>query len=218
MSRLPTHLPKIIAFLNQKGGVGKTTLATNVAGFLSLQKKRILYIDVDPQGSALDWHSFRQKEPLFNIIGLPRPIVHKSIASLSEGYDYVILDSPPRQDALAKSVIVAAGLIIIPVQPSPYDIWAAQETVDLIKEASSFKETQKSAFVINRKISNTAIGRDIKETLLQHEIPVLETQIGQRVVFAESANQGLVVHELSPKSAAASEVEGLVEEIVKIYA
>jgi chromosome partitioning protein len=152
----------IIGILNQKGGVGKTTLSVNLAAALARSGARILLIDADPQGSALDWSAAREDNPLFSVVGLPRPSVHKEIAALSAGFDHVIIDGPPRVTELARSAMIASDLIVIPVQPSPYDVWAAMEVVKLVKEASVFKETLKSCFVINRKIANTATCRSTR--------------------------------------------------------
>jgi chromosome partitioning protein len=205
---------KSIGFINQKGGVGKTTLALNVASELARRGRRVLYIDADPQGSALDWAAARQDKSNFQIIGLPRPVIHKDIQGLGADYDFVIIDSPPTVQTLGKSCVGASDIVLIPVQPSPYDIWAAKAALELVAEASVFKENSKTAFVINRKISNTAISRDVVEALSAYDVPVMKAQITQRVVFAESAAQGKAVWELEASSAATSEIEELTNEIL----
>ena len=149
----------IIGVLNQKGGVGKTTLSVNIAAALARTGQRVLLIDADPQGSALDWAAAREGDPLFAVVGLPKPSIHKELSVVGEGYDHIVIDGPPRVTDLARSAIMASDVVLVPVQPSPYDIWAADEVVKLIQEASVFKENLKSVFVINRKIANTAIGR-----------------------------------------------------------
>lgn len=205
---------KSIGFINQKGGVGKTTLAINVASSLARRGHRVLFVDADPQGSALDWSNARQNKAGFQVVGLPRPVVHKDVPALGAGYDFVVIDSPPSVHALGKSVIGASDIVIIPVQPSPYDIWAAKEALELVEEASVFKENIKTAFVINRKISNTAIARDVVEALGAYSVPVLKTQITQRVLFAESAAQGRAAWEMDPCSPASLEIETLTTEIL----
>jgi chromosome partitioning protein len=176
----------ILGILNQKGGVGKTTLAVNLAAALQRQGGRVLLIDADPQGSALDWAAAREGPPLFAVVGLPRATVHKEIAVIGQGYDHIVIDGPPRVTDLARSAIMASDLVMIPVQPSPYDIWAANEVVKLIEEARVYKENLKSVFAVNRKIVNTAIGRDVGEALAAYQLPVLKAFVTQRVVFAEA--------------------------------
>lgn len=207
---------KIISFLNQKGGVGKTTLAINVAGALASMGRKVLFIDADPQGSALDWSGIRQAEPIFSIVGMAKPVVHKEIKLVGSDYEHVIIDSPPSVNAIARSVIAASNLVIIPLQPSPYDVWAAQGTLDQVTEAGALTDNLKTVFAINRKIVNTAIGRDILDALEQYAIPTLDVQISQRVAFAESAAQGMTVQEYAPKSSAAREIEALTRSILAL--
>lgn len=208
----------IISFLNQKGGVGKTTLAIHVADALARRNYKVLLIDADPQGSALDWAAARQGEPLFAVAGLPKASIHKELPALAKGFDIVIIDGPPRVYDVARSAIMASDLVLVPVQPSPYDVWAAKEIIDLMTEAAVFKPSLKTAFAINRKIVNTALGRDVVEALADYPIPVMKTSVCQRVALAESAAQGLTVFEMSSNSSAKRELNGLVDEIMEFAA
>ena len=205
----------IIGVLNQKGGVGKTTLSVNIAAALAQGGARVLLIDADPQGSSLDWSAAREGAPLFSVVGLPRASIHKEIGEIGKGYDHVVIDGPPRVTDLARSAIMASDVVLIPVQPSPYDIWAADEVVKLIQEAAVYKDGLKSVFVVNRKIANTAIGRDIGEALAAYPIPVLAATVTQRVIYAEAAAQGKAVFEIDPQGPATAEIAALVAELLE---
>ena len=205
-----------IALLNQKGGVGKTTLSVNLAASFARTGEKVLLIDADPQGSALDWSAAREADPIFSVVGLPRATIHKEIDQIGSGFDHIIIDGPPRVADLARSAIMASDLVLIPVQPSPYDIWAADEIAKLLEEAIIYKEKLKVVFVVNRKIANTAIGRDVGEALSSYQFPTLGSAITQRVVFAEAAAQGLAVFEVDPGSSATKEIEELKNELLGI--
>src|SRR5215470_6701362 len=155
----------IVSVLNQKGGVGKTTIAVNLAACFSRAGRRTLLVDADPQGSALAWSGVRQADPLFVVVGMAKPTLHRELPALKRSYDVVVIDGAPRVNELSRSAILASDLVLIPVQPSPYDVWAAGDTVQLISEAAVYKGGLRSAFVINRMIAKTAIGRDVVTAL-----------------------------------------------------
>jgi chromosome partitioning protein len=206
----------IVALLNQKGGVGKTTLATHLAGELAFAGRTVIVVDADPQGSALDWAQIRAQGALprrFGVMGLARETVHQEVPSLAKTVDDIVIDGPPRVTALARSAILAAEVVLIPVQPSPYDVWASAEVVSLITEALIFKPTLRAAFVVNRAVVGSVIGRDVRGAVATHGIPVLECGVSQRVVFAESAARGRLVREIDPNSAATREIAALAGEL-----
>jgi chromosome partitioning protein len=207
-----------ISLLNQKGGVGKTTLAVHLAAGLARRGGRVLLADADVQGSALDFAAAREGDPLFTVIGLPKPTLHKELPALGASYDAVVIDGPPRVNDVARSAILAADLVLIPIQPSPYDVWAAAEIVNLIAESSVYKEGQLAAFVMNRRIVNSAIGRDVTEALAGYKLPVLSASLCQRVAFAESAARGQTVYETTPSGPARDEVDALTEEVLGLAA
>lgn len=161
----------IVALLNQKGGVGKTTVATHIAGELALRNQHVVLLDADPQGSALDWTQRRAQQGLprlFSAVGLARETLHQEAPELARRADHIVIDGPPRIAALVRSALLAADRVIIPVQPSPYDLWASDEMVALIREAQVFRPELAAAFVINRRISTTIIGREARQALAEN--------------------------------------------------
>ncbi|MCQ4258166.1 ParA family partition ATPase [Stutzerimonas stutzeri] len=208
----------IIALLNQKGGVGKTTLATHIAGELALRGNTVILLDADPQGSALDWTQRRAQRGLprlFGAVGLARETLHQEAPQLAQRADHVIIDGPPRIAALARSALMAADRVLIPVQPSPFDLWASAEMVSLLQEAQVFKPTLHAAFAINRRVSTTIIGREVRQALADQPLPALQAEVRQRIVFADSAAGGQLACELAPDSAASREVSCLVDELLR---
>lgn len=205
----------IISLLNQKGGVGKTTLAVHIAFAFTERNKRVLLVDADPQGSALDWSASRADTTLLPVVGMPKAILHKELPKMADDYEVIVIDGAPRVYDVARSALLASDMVLIPVQPSPYDVWAAKEIVELLKDIKPFKENLKNAFVINRKIVNTAIGRDVSEALGEYDVAVLKSQISQRVSFAECAATGQTVLQTEPNGLASKEINSLVNEITE---
>ena len=209
----------ILALLNQKGGVGKTTLALAIAGEWAMQGRRVILIDADPQGSALDWSEMRAREGLprlFSVIGLARDTLHREAPALARDADLVVIDGPPRVAGLMRSALLATDMVLIPVQPSPFDGWASAEMLALISEARIYRPELVARFVLNRCGARTVLARDTAETLADHDPPALASRIGQRIAFAAAAQSGRIVRELDHESAAAREVSALVAEVAHL--
>jgi chromosome partitioning protein len=203
---------RVIAILNQKGGVGKTTISIHLAAELATNAK-VLLIDADPQGSALDWSAQRNDSAKFTVVGFPKPILHREIGSIGNGYDWVIIDGPPRVNDLARSAIAASDMVLIPVQPSPFDVWAAKDIIDIVTEFGIPKPNLQTRFVINRLFSNTLLGAEVKDALATFDIPVLNSVIRNRTEYAKAARVGLTALESEPHGQAAREIRCVVEEI-----
>jgi chromosome partitioning protein len=213
----------IVAFLNQKGGVGKTTLALHVAGAWAAQGKRVVVIDADPQGSALDWSEQRAKEGLprlFGVLGLARDTLHVEAPEIARDVNHVLIDGSPRIAALMRSAMLAADLALVPAQPSPFDGWASGEILRLLQEARIFRPRLAARFVLNRCGARTVIARETADALANHEPPartsVLAVRVCQRVVFADAARTGRLVSEVPRSEPAAREIAALAAEIERI--
>lgn len=202
-----------IAVLNQKGGAGKTTTALGVADALTNMLNTVLLVDTDERGSSLKWASVREQEPKFGVVGMPHDKIHRDLPPIALPYAYTIIDGFPKMDNIARSAIMASDLVLIPVQPSPLDIWAAEDTVRLVKDALIYKPMLKCAFVIERKITGTVLGKSVAAALERYELPVMKTEIHQRVAYAMTLIQGLTLSEADTEGSAADEMAALAVEI-----
>ncbi len=124
----------IWAFLNQKGGVGKSTLSINVAACLSLLGQKVLLIDADKQSTASDWASLRG-ESGFRVVSLSRENMARDAMKLAADYDFTVIDGPPQAEAISRSCIVASDLVVVPIEPGGASRWSSDLTVRQIKEA-----------------------------------------------------------------------------------
>ena len=207
----------VLALVNRKGGVGKTTLAVNIAACLARQGQPVLLVDADPQGSATAWASVRDAEaaPPFQVISLPRSNLGPDVAQLSRNFGWTLLDGPPAGAEIARACIAAADRVLLPVEPSALSAWAADLTVEQVQAAQSFKPDLLAWFVVTRKIPGTVIGREMRHLIAQTGIPVLATEITNRVAFAESLTVGQSICEYAPRNAGTAEIKALTQEILQ---
>lgn len=208
--------PKIISILQEKGGAGKTTLATNIARGFFLQGIKVLLIDSDPQGSARDWNSANEGT-LLPVIGLDRDTLQVDLKAVINGYEIVIIDNAPRLTKLSGASICVSDLVLIPVQPSPYDIWATANLVELIKQRQEIAEGKPvAAFIISRAIKNTILGSEIRKVLEESGFPVLENYTTQQVIYPTTASEGKSVFE-SKSQSAILEISNIIKELTEKF-
>jgi chromosome partitioning protein len=203
----------IISFVNQKGGVGKTTTAINLAIGLKKKNYNLVFIDADPQGSAVQWHAIEGNKS-FEILHHPSPIHATDIRQLSMNYDYVIIDAPPAIGDISKAILAVTDLAIIPLSPSALDVWSCWGTLKMIDEIRPLNSDIEVKLLINRKIPGTKIGRDSREAMKQFQMDVFNTELCQRVAFIDAMTSGVSVMQYAPHSKAAGEIERLCEEII----
>ena len=205
-------MAKVITVAQQKGGAGKTTVAAHIAVALSQKGNRVAVIDIDPQGSLSYWHKIREKKLGEGYTGLTFTSVSGwrvsgEVSRLAKTHDFVIIDSPPHTETEARTAIRSADMIVVPVQPSPTDLWATKATLDLAKA-----ERTAVRVVLNRVPANSRLAATIAA-----ELPELaETTLGNRVLFASALMEGRTATEVDPAGVAASEIKSLVKEILAI--
>ena len=213
----------IISLVHQKGGAGKTTLSIGLACELERRGFSVLLIDADLQQTASTWLEAAESEE-----GLPTVLVAPDGQSLrkkgqltrvSAGFDYTIIDCPPRLDGVTRSAMVKSDVVLVPSPPDAADIWALRETLDVINEAQDFNEELEAYLVINRMHihSNSADTgrRALKEIAEEAEIPILDTVIHSRVAWPSAMLEGTYVGNYKKGEKAAKELKRLVNELLE---
>ncbi|MBO6086005.1 MAG: AAA family ATPase [Acetobacter sp.] len=202
----------IISILNQKGGVGKTTLSMHLARALQIQGANVTLVDSDPQGSARDWAAVSDDYPV-PVIGIDRPTIGRDLKIVTK-QDFIIIDGAPRSYDIIVSALKASDCVIIPVQPSPVDIWATSDLVDLVKQRIEVTDGKlKAAFVVSRAIKGTKLGSKVLNTIADYGLPVLKTCITQRVIYPTVADNGTTALDQEPKGDAAEEIKAFACEV-----
>ncbi|CAX65019.1 AAA family ATPase [Vibrio parahaemolyticus] len=209
-------MAKLIAILNQKGGAGKTTISTNVASQLHADGHKVLLVDLDPQGSATDWSEQAEEgSEAVPVIRMGKNL-HRDIHKVASGYEYVIVDGAPQVADLAATAVRAADLVLIPCQPSPYDVWACEPLVEVIKARQEVTDgLPKSAFIISRAIKRTKLEGEVKSSLDYYGLGLLKNGTTQRVDYANTAKNGSAVVHLDEDNQARHEIKMLTREILE---
>lgn len=214
---------KIVAFVNQKGGVGKSILAINVSAILS-SKYSVLLLDTDNQGSSEDWGVARinKLESNNRLRGFSKHYrgikkateVSMDLQEIASSYDVVIVDTPGRNELVSLGVIAAANLVIIPLTPGNFSFWSSEITREMIqKVAAARPEDFAARLLLNMRDKRKKISQEAENMLQDLEIPVMRTSVGHRNIF-ESSSEGLSVLELPARSASDREAQREMNELV----
>ena len=207
-------MPKVIALAGQKGGSGKTTTALCIADEFFRRGKRVLLVDLDPQGTALTSLTVAQQNDIDGPHGVGMRLgFHKNLESVAEGYDIVVIDCPPGQGELQRAAFMSSDVALIPCGPSAADIWSLAGTFHLIQQARGIRPNLFAGILLTRKDARTQLGEQARETLEEASLPTLSTALGMRVAYQECLASGMGVTRYAPGSAAAKEVSKLIDEI-----
>jgi chromosome partitioning protein len=204
----------IISFVNQKGGVGKTTTAINIGSSLARRGHKLILLDLDPQGSSIKWHAIEGNQS-FDVIHQPAIMIPSDVKTLSSTYAFVIIDAPPAIDGVTWKILSASDIAVIPVSPSSLDLWACTETLKMINDVQEQYPRLEARFLINRKIPGTRVGSEIRQALKVFETAIFDTELCQRVAYVDAMKYGVSVMQFDSRSKAAQEIERLCDEIMK---
>jgi chromosome partitioning protein len=203
---------RIITVAQQKGGAGKTTLVAHLAAAWAGSGLKVALVDIDPQHSLAGWFGMRapREGQTLDLHEIPGYRLKSALDGLVRDYDLVIIDSPPHAETEARIAVRAATLVVIPVQPSPMDLWATRPTLEL-----AVAEKTPALVVLNRVPARANLTEIIRTQLRGYDAPIARTRLGSRVAFASSMIEGQGVTEAAPGSRAADEIRKLGREILK---
>jgi chromosome partitioning protein len=213
---------RVIAVVNQKGGAGKTTISMNVAGSLAKRGHKVLVVDADPQGTATRWAASAEDDKLFpaSVVGLSAATtkVHREVKKFLDDYEWIVIDCPPAADSpVPQSALLIADLAVVPLIPSPLDMWAAVGIREAILNVSSINEALQARLVFNQYQQNTSLAKEALEILSEFGIELCDTRIGSRQVYRQSAVFGHTVHDFGSKAKEAiEEIESLTDELLSV--
>lgn len=215
---------KVIVVANQKGGVGKSTISCNLAVAAAEDGKKVLVIDADPQGSSMEWRAQREKENV-SVIAITTKSIIKEISNF-DNFDLVIVDAGGRDNVLLRAAVTTAahGILLIPALASAVDIWATQDTFNILEETRATVAAvgaEIPAYVVfNQLKPNASLIPQAKEALDEitqgNDVILLDNRIGDREDFKKAFLNGMGVVEYAPKSKAAAEIKALYETLKTI--
>ena len=195
-----------------KGGVGKSTIACNLAVAAAQDGKSVLLVDADVQNSSIDFRAIREANDI-KAMAITTATLHKDLQDFN--FDLILIDCGGRDSKVFRSAILAADKLIIPILPSVFDIWAAEDTIKIYQESVLYNENLTAHFVLNTVMPRTIMTKELEAAIEEQKIPVLKSKLGLRVDFKNSLLQGKGVVETAPKSKAAAELDSLYREIME---
>ena len=205
---------KILALLNEKGGTGKSTLATNLATALHRAGKRVVLLDADPQGTARDWRSASPEgADLPPVLAADRPqLLSSSLTGLNA--DIAVIDAPAKAESMSAAIVKASHVALLVIQPSGADVWASGAAVKLIESKRELGGAIDAAFLVNRASGSTKLSKLIKDgSWNEYEgIEQLDATVGNRAVFANAMTDGLSVFDFQDTKAKA-EILAVIDEL-----
>lgn len=206
----------VITVGNTKGGVGKTTIAVNLAVEAAKDGKNVLLIDTDPQGSSVAFRAEREKDDI-KAVALVSDKLHKDVHGFMTAFDFIIIDAGGRDNAVFRSAVAACNIFLLPVLPSQFDVWAAEDAVTVFKEIQPFNKMV-GRMVLNMVLPNTKVSAEAQEALAGYEIdiPLLPERLHNRVAYKASVSTGQGVTEYEPAGKAAIEIETLYKVITEL--
>jgi chromosome partitioning protein len=200
-----------------KGGVGKTTLATNMAILRSLAGNDVLLVDADDQGTATDFTAVRNETmgdqgAGYTSIKLNGAAVRSELLRMRDKYDDIVIDVGGRDTAGQRAALSIAEVYVVPFLPGSFDVWTLDSVAALVEEARAFNDGLRAVCVINRADAKGADNQEAATIAKETEgLEFIDCQLGNRKAFRSAAAQGLSVVEVSPKDPKA------IAEIKKLY-
>jgi len=204
----------IIAIVGNKGGAGKTTLTVNLAAGIS-RKHSIVVIDADPQGSSLQWRAIAGDNVSFPVYA-PTFSLREQARQYAKKNEYILIDCPPSVHASQTlAALEFVDLALIPVQPSPVDLWATVHIEKAINEAREVNPGLKAMLVINQLEARTTLSKLVRDVLSEIALPIADTAVRRRAVYRNSALEGKSVFDIGKRGAdAAAELDSLIREVI----
>ena len=204
----------IIALVGNKGGAGKTTLAVNLACALNRIAPTAI-LDADPQGSSLQWRAIAESDETPPVFASDRQL-DAVLKTRRKQCAHVIIDCPPSVNTMQTNLALqVSDIALIPVQPSPLDLWATAHIDHAIEEAKRSNPGLRPMLVINQLEPRTTLSRIVRQAISELGLPASDAAIRRRAIYRAAVLEGKsVIHMGSRGAAAADEVQQLIEEVI----